>query len=141
VSGGLLYGRLRALWLVGSALPLCIAGTVTMVALARRRLSEMTVPVGRPVFYYSSVSLTLAGAFLLTMAVLSKVLPVLTPEWKRSVGLGFYLLVGGGGLLLTLSPRANRGVKRFVDRNFYANRYDYRREWERVSSAIVPTAR
>jgi putative PEP-CTERM system histidine kinase len=28
-----------------------------------------------------------------------------------------------------------------VDRNFYANRYDYRREWERVSAGIVPTAR
>jgi hypothetical protein len=40
-----------------------------------------------------------------------------------------------------MSPRANRAVKRFVDRNFYANRYDYRREWERVSRGITPTAR
>jgi len=101
----------------------------------------MSVPVTRPVIYYSSVSLTLAGAFLLLMAVLSKVVPVLSPEAKRAVSLAFYLLVGGGGLLLTLSPRANRAVKRFVDRNFYANRYDYRREWERVSTGIVPTAR
>jgi putative PEP-CTERM system histidine kinase len=97
--------------------------------------------VGRPVFYYSSVSLTLAGAFLLTMAVLSKVLPVLTPEWKRGVSIGFYLLVGGGGLLLTLSPRANRALKRSIDRNFYANRYDYPREWERVSRALQPATR
>lgn len=141
VSGGLLYGGLRVAWLVASAVPLFGAGAVTALALARRRLSDMNVPLARPVIYYSSVSLTLAGAFLLSMAVLSKVLPVLTPEWKRIVSLGFYLLVGGGGLLLTLSPRINRSIKRFIDRNFYANRYDYRREWERVSGAIVPTAR
>src|SRR4030095_4869766 len=66
---------------------------------------------------------------------------VLTPEWKRVVSLGFYVLVGGGGLVLTFSPGANRAIKRFIDRNFYANRYDYRREWERVSRAITPTSR
>ena len=32
-------------------------------------------------------------------------------------------------------------MRRFIDRNFYANRYDYRREWEQVSRAITPTAR
>jgi putative PEP-CTERM system histidine kinase len=141
VSAALLYSGLKVNWLVLSAAPLFGAGAVTALALARRSLSDLSVPVARPVIYYSSVSLTLAGAFLLTMAVLSKVLPVLTPEWKQVVSLGFYLLVGGGGLVLTLSPRANRSVKRFIDRNFYANRYDYRREWERVSSAIAPTGR
>jgi putative PEP-CTERM system histidine kinase len=141
VSGGLLFGGLRVAWLGASAAPLFAAGAVTAMALARRRLSDMSVPVARPVIYYSSVSLTLAGAFLLTMAVLSKVLPMMTPAWKQVVSLTFYLLVGGGGLLLTLSPRANRTVKRFIDRNFYANRYDYRREWERVSRALQPTGR
>ena len=141
VSAGLLYGGIRATWMVASAVPMFISGVVTALALARRRLSDVSVPMARPVIYYSSVSLTIAGAFLLTMAVLSKILPALTPEWKRIVSVGFYLLAGGGGFVLTLSPRANRAVKRFVDRNFYANRYDYRREWERVSNSITPTAR
>ena len=140
VSGGLLYGGVRASWMAACAVPMFGAGVVTALSLARRRLSDMSVPLARPVIYYSSVSLTLAGAFLLTMAVLSKVLPVLTPEWKRLVSVVFYLLVGGGGLVLALSPRVARSVKRFVDRNFYANRYDYRREWERVTNAITPTA-
>jgi putative PEP-CTERM system histidine kinase len=139
VSGGLLYGGIRISWMVWSAVPMFVAGVVTSFALARQRLSDMNVPVARPVIYYSSVSLTLAGAFLLTMGALSKLLPVLPPEWKQIVSLGFYVLVGGGGLVLTFSPRANRAVKGFIDRNFYANRYDYRREWERVSRAITPT--
>ena len=141
VSAGLLYGGVKVSWMVLSAAPMFVSGVVTALALARRRLSDMTVPVARPVVYYSSVSLTLAALFLFTMALLSKILPVLTPEWKRAVSVGFYLLVGGGGLVLTLSPRVNRMVKRFIDRNFYANRYDYRREWERVSTAIAPAGR
>src|SRR5215831_16941452 len=141
VSAGLLFGGIRVSWLAATSVPLFGSGVVTAMALARRRLSDMSVPLARPVIYYSSVSLTLAGAFLLSMAVLSKVLPVLTPEWKRAVSVMFYALVGGGALALVFSPKANRAVKRFIDRNFYANRYDYRREWERVSRAITPTAR
>jgi hypothetical protein len=141
VSGGLLYSGLRVEWLAMSAAPVFLSGVVTAFALARQRLSDMSVPVARPVIYYSSVSLTLAGLFLLSMAVLSRVLPVLSPEWKHATGLAFYALVGGGGLVLLVSPRANRAVKRFIDRNFYANRYDYRREWERASAALTPSAR
>ncbi len=141
VSTGLLYGQLRAGVVAAGAVPVFAAGVITAFALARHRLSDMSLPLARPVLYYSSVSLTLAGAFLLAMAALSKVLPVLSPEWKRWVSVLFYVLAGGGGLVLTFSPRAARRVKRFVDRNFYANRYDYRREWERVSRALSPTAR
>src|SRR5205085_2010419 len=141
VSGGLMTGGLRTGWMAASAGPLFAASSVAALALARRRLSDMSVPVARPVIYYSSVSLTLAIGFLLGMTVLSKVMPVLPPVWKQTVRFGLGGLVVGGGLALTLSPRANRAVRRFIDRNFYANRYDYRREWERVSGAIVPTAR
>lgn len=141
ISAGLLYGGVQASWLAANSVPLFVAGVVTSFALARQRLSDMSIPVARPVIYYSSVSLTLAGLFLLSMAALSKVLPALTPEWKRVVSLGFYVLVAGGGLILTVSPAANRAIKRFIDRNFYANRYDYRREWDRVNRAITPAAR
>jgi putative PEP-CTERM system histidine kinase len=141
VSGGLLYGGIKVSWLVGTAAPLFVAGIVTALSLARRRLSDLTMPAARPVVYFSSVSLTLAAGFLLAMAVLSKVMPTLSNEGRLFVSVAFYVLAGGGGLVLVFSPRANRGIRRFIDRNFYANRYDYRREWERVSNAITPTAR
>ena len=104
VSAGLLYSGLRVTWLVASAAPMFVSGVVTALALARRRLSDVSVPMARPVIYYSSVSLTIAGIFMLTMAVLSKLLPILSPESRHAVSLAFYLLAGGGGLLLTLSP-------------------------------------
>lgn len=141
VSAGLLYGGLRVSWLVSTAPLLFIAGSAAAMSLARRRLSDMDVPVARPVIYYSSVSLTLAGAFMLSTLVLSRLIPALSHEWRIGVILGFLVFVGGGGLILMLSPRTSRAIKRFIDRNFYANRYDYRREWERVSHDLTPTAR
>jgi len=141
VSAGLLYGGLRVMWLVATAPVLFAAGSAAALALARRRLSDLSVPVARPVIYYSSVSLTLAGAFLLSMAVLSRLIPALSSQWKLGVTLAFLAFVGGGGLLLMLSPATGRTIRRFIDRNFYANRYDYRREWERVTSSLAFSAR
>ena len=141
VSLGLLHGGLRVSWMVSSAPVLFVAGAVAALALARRTLSDMDVPVARPVIYYSSVTLTLAGAFMLGVLVLSRLVPALSQQWRFGVTSAFIVFVGGGGLLLMLSPATSRTIRRFVDRNFYANRYDYRREWERVTSSLVPTSR
>lgn len=141
VSAGLLHGGLRVSWMVSSAPVLFVAGAVAAMALARRTLSDMDVPVARPVIYYSSVSLTLAGAFMLGVLVLSRLVPALSQQWRFGVTFAFIVFVGGGGLLLMLSPATSRTIRRFIDRNFYANRYDYRREWERVTSSLVPTGR
>jgi hypothetical protein len=141
VSSTLLYGGLRVEWLATSAPVVFLSGAVAALALARRRLSDMSVPVARPVVYYSSVSLTLAGVFLLGTAVLSRLVPAMSPEWRAGITIAFVVAVGGGGLLLLLHPASGRAIRRFVDRNLYANRYDYRREWERVTTELVPSAR
>jgi hypothetical protein len=109
VSAGLLYGGLKVSLLVASAAPLFVSGVVTALALARRRLSDVSVPVARPVIYYSSVSLTLAGVFLLSMAVLSRLLPVLTPTWKQVITLGFLPPGGGRRLAPDLQPARQPG--------------------------------
>ena len=141
VSAGLLQGGLRMAWLAASSPPLFVAGTVTALGLARRRLSDMSVPVARPVVFYSSVSLLLAGGVVLAVVGLSTVVPALPPPARRAVSVIVLVLLAGGGTWLLLSPQANRRVQRFVERYFYAHRYDYRHEWERVSASIMPTAR
>ncbi len=141
VSAALLHGGLRVRWLVTSAPVVFAAGCVAALALARRRLSDMSVPVARPVIYYSSVSLTLAGVFLLGTAILSRLVPAMSAEWRLGVTVSFLIAVGGGGLLLLVHPATGRAIRRFIDRNLYANRYDYRREWERVSTELSPSAR
>ncbi len=141
VSAGLLHGGLQVSWMVSAAPVLFVSGAAAAFALARRRLSDMNVPVARPVIYYSSVSLTLAGLFLLSMAVLSRLLPAFSAQSKEVITIAFLVFVAGGALVLMVSPATSRRIRRFIDRNFYANRYDYRREWERVSEALQPAAR
>jgi putative PEP-CTERM system histidine kinase len=140
VSVGVLQGRLVAGWLATASPLLFIAGSTAALALARRRLRDMSIPVGRPVVYYSSVSITLAVGFLVVTFALSRVLPAMTAETRAWVVVGFLVFVAGGAVLLMVQPASGRAIRRFVDRNFYAYRYDYRREWGRVSRALSPSA-
>ncbi len=140
VSAGVLQGRVVASWLATAAPVLFTSGSTAALALARRRLRDMSLPVGRPVVYYSSVSITLAVAFLVVTFALSRVLPALSNEFRGWVVVSFLLFVAGGAVLLMARPATGRAIRRFVDRNFYAYRYDYRREWGRVSAALSPAA-
>ena len=140
VSAGVLQGRVSASWLALAAPLLFTSGSTAALALARRRLRDMSLPVGRPVVYYSSVSITLAVAFLVVTFAVSRVLPALSNEFRAWVVVGFLLFVAGGAVLLMARPATGRAIRRFVDRNFYAYRYDYRREWGRVSAALSPAA-
>ena len=132
VSAGVLHGRVETAWLATVSPLLFVSGSTAALALARRRLRDMSLPVGRPVVYYSSVSITLAVAFLVVTFALSRVLPALSTEFRAWVIVGFLLFVAGGAILLMVQPATGRAIRRFVDRNFYAYRFDYRREWGRV---------
>ncbi len=140
VSAGVVRGQVHASWLAAAAPVLFVSGSTAALALARRRLRDMSVPIGRPVVYYSSVSVTLAIAFLVLTFALSRLLPALTNEFRAWALVVFMLFVAGGALLLMTRPGTARAIRRFVDRNFYAYRYDYRREWGRVSRALSPSA-
>jgi len=140
VSAGVLQGRILAGWLATASPVLFVSGSTAALALARRRLRDMSIPVGRPVVYYSSISITLAVGFLVITFALSRVLPAMSAEFRVWVVVGFLLFVAGGAVLLMVQPATGRAIRRFVDRNFYAYRYDYRAEWGRVSRALSPSA-
>jgi hypothetical protein len=140
VAAGVLQGRVLGQWMAAAAPVLFVAGSTAALALARRRLRDMSIPVGRPVVYYSSVSITLAVAFLVVTFALSRLLPAMSVAFRLWVIAVFLLVVAGGAILLLVQPATGRAIRRFVDRNFYAYRYDYRREWGRVSRALSPSA-
>jgi len=140
VSAGVIQGRVHASWLAAASPLLFVSGSAAALALARRRLRDMSVPVGRPVVYYSSVSITLAVAFLVVTFALSRLLPAMSNAFRLWTVVSFLVFVAGGALLLMLQPATGRAIRRFVDRNFYAYRYDYRREWGRVSRALSPAS-
>ena len=135
LSASLLYSTVRVSFLVAGAVPVLVAAGLVWYSVGRRRLSDVSVRVGRPVFYASLTALA-TGAYLLAMGVVGIVIrqrgwPVSTVSIASGVFIALLLLT----LFLT-SSRVKRHVRRFIDSNFYLSRYDYRREWARASRTV-----
>lgn len=114
------------------------AGLASAYSLIRHRMSDLDVPAARPVVY-SAVTSTVIGGYLLLAAVVAEVsdrLDVSRPMLGLPVVFG---LVVASVAVLVFSPRITRRVRGFVDRNLYAQRYDYRREWSRASRHLHPS--
>jgi len=135
VSTSLLYAVVRVPLLAAGAVPILAAVGLSSYSVAHRRLSDSTVRVGRPVFY-ASVTAALVGVYLLALGGLGAA--------ARAAGWGYSTLTGAAMaflaalllLLFLVSVRARRRIRRFVDANFYMNRYDHRREWLRTSRSL-----
>lgn len=135
LSLGLLYSVVDVSLLAAGSVPVLAAAALLGYTVVWRRLSDESIPVGRPVFY-TSVTAFVSGIYLLLLGVLG---------WTaRARGLDFPVFASAATVFLSLlilvmfllSSRARRGVRRFVDTNFYLNRYDYRREWAEASRML-----
>jgi putative PEP-CTERM system histidine kinase len=137
--GGLLLGRFyflsrvalfnveMASYLVTTAAILLIGNIAIAVSMARDRLGvELTV--SRRVLYRSVVVGTL-GVYLLAVGLLGWVLNQLGVAEELFLG-SIAVFVSALGLAAVLLSEAVRWrVKRFVARNFYRSKYDYREQW------------
>jgi len=140
LSYALLYSTVRQPHLTASAVPILAALLLAGWSAARRRLDESRVAVGRPVFY-TSVTAFLAGAYLLLLGVAGWI--AREQGWGPSVATSVSLVFAAALLLAVFifSRRVRRAIRRFIDANFYASRYDYRREWSRTSRALSGVTR
>ncbi len=130
-----IYSAVSVQHLVAGSVPILAAGALIAYSIVRRRLDDTRVRVGRPVFY-GSVTAFIAGAYLMTLGVVALV--ARGRGWGVS-SLTVTSLIFLGLLLLAMffaSSRVRKGIRRFIDNNFYVSRYDYRREWERTSEAL-----
>lgn len=115
-----------------------LAAAVFMAwCLLRHRVSDLSVPAARPVIY-SAITTTVFGAYLLLIAIVDSITRRLgmpaSAVWTPSV---IAVLAGAAGVAV-FAPRFSRWVREFADRNLYAQRFDYRREWARASSRLDP---
>jgi len=131
----LLYSRVGVSLLVGGTVPILAAIGLVWLS-STRRAADVSVRVGRPVFYASFTAFA-AGAYLLAAGLVGFVArargwSLSTVPLIAAVFLGIVLL-----LVLLSSARVRRGIRRFVDSNFYLSRHDYRREWAQASRALA----
>ncbi|HOM29086.1 MAG TPA: PEP-CTERM system histidine kinase PrsK [Deltaproteobacteria bacterium] len=102
----------------------------------RHRLFELDVFVSRYVVYHSltllsmGLYLVLTGAAILGVQRLGLKSPVVVTGFIAFLALVVFFV-------LSLSPEARARLRFFIDTHFFANKYDYRKEWMELSGALT----
>jgi signal transduction histidine kinase len=102
----------------------------------RYRLFDVQAYLGRDVVT-SVLTVTIAGLYLLALALISLLAKVLGLSYDRFafsvVGLFAIFLL----LAVMFSGKAKRRLRHFIETNFYSSRYDYRKEWHRYAHLMA----
>jgi putative PEP-CTERM system histidine kinase len=135
LATGLLYSSIGLGKLVASALPTAFACVVVAHGYLRSHITDVSAPVSRSVVYTSFTALA-AGLFVLSIGIAAQVAPLTdwSPDEILVVAFGFLAVLVVA--LLLFSNGFQRMVRRYIDRNFYVNRYDYRTQWSRLTESL-----
>jgi putative PEP-CTERM system histidine kinase len=119
-----------------------ISSTVIFICLCllafsfiKHRLMSIEIFVSRQVFY-GSFTLILISSYLILVGFVGELIKI--------VGIGFNLIFYPVFVLVSLvalsvfglSEKNRKIVKRFIDRHFYRNKFDYRFEWIELTTRI-----
>ncbi len=135
LTTGLLYSSVELDNLVASAAPLVVGCVLTAYGFLRGSLADTAVPVSRNVVY-SSFTAFAAALYVLAMGMAAQLANFTRWSPGQVVTVAFMLLVILAAVVLVFSNRFQRRMRRFIDRNFYVNRYDYRAQWFRVTRTL-----
>lgn len=110
-------------------LVMTLIAPLLMVAAARGQRWKGGVRLSRQAAFHSA-TLVLSGGVLLALGLVGEVLQRLGGEWGwlAQVSLAFAAAIGIG--LLMTSGSARSRMQRLVVDHFFAERYDYRRQWQ-----------
>ncbi len=134
-SQGLLLSRIPSPNLyLGSGI-VAISSLLVAYDIVRYRLLQVDIYVGRGAVYSSAI-LLLVGGYLVLIGLVGKLISVIGGNLSLffTILAAFLMLVMS--LVLLLSGSLKKRVKRFIDRNFYRGRYDYREQWLRFSEEM-----
>lgn len=132
---GMLYSAIGLGKLVACSLPITFCGLAVGHGYLRGSLVDIKAPVSRNVVYSSFTAL---AAALFVMAIGAAAQVASWTGWSPDeilVVSAIFLVALGGGLFL-FSNRFQRTVRRFIDQNFYVNRYDYRAQWSNLTQSL-----
>lgn len=105
-----------------------VANILIVLSLIRNRFLNVDIYFSRTVLY-NSITVVVVGVYLLAVGILAKAIGYF--GGNRAIPLGtFFVFIALLGLTAILfSDQLRQELKRFISRNFYQPRYDYRKEW------------
>ena len=110
------------------AVAMIIVAPLLVVASVRGQRWQGRLQLSRSAVFHSA-TLILSGAVLLAVAAAGEVFRQFGADWgwMAELGVAFAAVIGLG--LVVTSRSARSRIQRLVVEHFFANRYDYRRQW------------
>jgi len=135
ISQMLLFSRVDLTLLLAGSMVVLVTYTLLFYCALKHELMGVEVYIGRQVVY-SSVMLLLVGIYLLAMGLIGKVVQMMGGDAHLffTILAAFVAIYGLSVILVSRSLRSR--IKRFINRNFYKSKYDYRQEWAKFSDSI-----
>src|SRR5690606_14742350 len=113
------------------------AALIPFLILAIRRVKNWGVEIyiSRDVVLHSTL-LMVAGAYLLLMALVGYAVKYLGGEWDATIQVVLIFLSLTLLATLFLSSSFRTGIKVFITNHFFANQFDYRHEWVKLTQCL-----
>jgi len=111
-----------------NSLTVLVANILIIISLLRNRFLNVDIYFSRTLLY-NSITVVVVGAYLLAVGILAKVIGYFGGNWAIPLGTFFVFIALLGLTAILLSDQLRQELKRFISRNFYQPRYDYRKEW------------
>lgn len=105
-----------------------VADLLIIVSLVRNRLWNADIYLSQA-FLYNSLTVLVAGIYLLAVGVLAKVLSYVGLNKLFPLEAFFVFLSLVGLTTVLLSDQLRQTLRRFINRHFHRPHYDYRKEW------------
>lgn len=105
-----------------------VANILIVLSLLRNRFLNVDIYFSRTLLY-NSITVVVVGAYLLTVGILAKAIAYFGGNQAIPLGTFFVFVSLLALTTILLSDQLRQELKRFISRNFYQPRYDYRKEW------------
>lgn len=109
-----------------------------LLVLAIRRIQHWGIDifVSREIVLHSTL-LMVAGLYLMAMALLGYVVKYIGGSWSLPVQVALVLVSLVLLISLFMSHQFRNTIKVFITKHFYANQYDYREEWVKLTQRLA----
>lgn len=110
------------------------------LVIATKRIKHWGIDIfiSRDVVLHSSL-LLVAGAYLFVMAVIGYAINYLGGSWSSTIQLVLVVLSLVLLATLVLSNQVRTRIKVFITKHFFANQFDYREEWVKLTHTLSQT--
>ena len=136
ISETLLYSFMRIKLIVGGSFIILMVNLLLAFSLVRHRLLDVNVFVSRQIIY-RSISILIIGIYLFFTGILIELTRFVGEENRLLLRpIIIFIVMAFLGVLL-LSDRTRRKIQVFINRNFFANKYDYRYVWTEFTEKIT----